>query len=80
MASPAEVRRLRARAAAQTRHHPDQPELAADDRRALKVARAEAFIRRLVDTAPPLTAGERARLAWLLASDGGGHVDQGGAR
>lgn len=77
MASPDEVRRLRARAAAQTRHH---PELAAEDRRALKVLRAERFIGRLLDTAPPLTAGERARLAGLLAGDGDSRVDQGGAR
>jgi hypothetical protein len=66
MASPAEVRRLRARAAAQTRHHPDQPELAADARRALKVVRAERFVRRLVDEPPALTAEERRRLAGLL--------------
>jgi hypothetical protein len=61
-----EGRRRRARAAALRRHHPDRPELAADDQRTLKAARAERYVRELVDTFPPLTAEQRGRLALLL--------------
>ena len=71
-----EGRRLRARAAAVTRHHPDQPELAADDRRALKADAAERYVRDLVATWPPLSDAQRGRLAALLAGsdpgEGGG--------
>jgi hypothetical protein len=67
-----EARRLRARAAAVTRHHPDQPELAADDRRKLKADAAERYVRDLVDTWPPLTDTQRGRLAALLAGAGDG--------
>ena len=35
--------------------------------REIKVAAAEDYIRRLVDSAPPLTESQRARLAALLA-------------
>jgi hypothetical protein len=66
----AEVRRRRARAAANRRHHPDQPELAADDQRTLKAARAEKYVRELVDTFPPLTTDQRDRLALLLQGGG----------
>jgi hypothetical protein len=70
----AEGRRLRARAAAATRHHRDQPERYADDRRQLKADAAERYVRELVDTWPPLTDAQRGRLAALLA---GGEVDDG---
>jgi hypothetical protein len=66
MSLTAEGRRRRARAAALRRHHPDRPELAADDQRTLKAARAERFVRELVDTFPPLTSEQRGRLALLL--------------
>jgi hypothetical protein len=58
-------RSARARVAAQRRHHPDDPEtdrLAAD----FKADRLAAYIQRLVDESPPLTADQRDRLALLL--------------
>ena len=70
-----EIRRLRARVAQAARYHPHQPELADDDRRALKAKVAEQYVRNLVDTWPPLTDAQKGRLATLLA-DGG--VDDGG--
>ena len=54
------------------RHHPDKPELIADARRALAVAKLEDYIRRTVDAAPPLTDDQRDRLASLLR--GGPHA------
>ena len=62
-----EIRRLRARVAQAARYHPDQPERADDDRRSLKAAVAEQYVRDLVDTFPPLTSEQRSRLAALLA-------------
>jgi hypothetical protein len=67
-----EQRRQRARLAAVTRHHPDQPELDADARRDLKAANAAHYVRDLVDTWPPLTAEQRGRLAALLTGAGDG--------
>lgn len=61
-----EGRRLRARAAAVTRHHPDQPELVAEERRQLKADAAARYVKDLVDTWPPLTDAQRGRLAALL--------------
>ena len=71
-----EIRRLRARVAQAARYHPHQPELADDDRRALKAAVAEQYVRDLVDTFPPLTPEQRGRLAALLADGerGDGHA------
>jgi hypothetical protein len=66
-----EGRRRRARAAALSRHHPDQPEIAAEDRRELKAAAMERHIKALVDTFPPLTAEQKSRLAVLLLTPGG---------
>jgi hypothetical protein len=66
-----EDRRKRARAAANTRHHPDRPELAEADRRKLKADAAERYIRALVDDFPSLTAEQRNRLALVLL---GGHA------
>ena len=54
----------RAKLAAKRRYHPEascDAELAA-----LRAARAEDYIKRLVETAPPLTADQRERLAVLL--------------
>ena len=70
MALDPEGRQRRARLAANTRHHPDRPELAAEDRRTLKADAAERYVRELVDTFPPLTAEQRARLASLLQVGG----------
>jgi hypothetical protein len=72
---PAEDAHLRARVANFRRHHPDRPELAADDQRQLKANKMERYIRQLVDDFPPLTQEQRARLATLLA--GGGDGDAG---
>lgn len=67
-----EGRRRRARAAALSRHHPDQPEVAAEDRRVLKAEAAERYVKALVDTFPPLTPEQKSRLAVLLLTPGGG--------
>ena len=57
----------RARVASLSRSRPhDDPDLL-DARRDLRAARLEDYIRRVVDTAPPLTGEQRARLAGLLA-------------
>lgn len=57
---------VRAAIANVQRHHgsddPRLPELRSE----LRAARAEDYIRRLVDDAPPLTADQRARLAVAL--------------
>jgi hypothetical protein len=65
-----EVRTRRARVGANRRHHPDRPELAADDQRTLKAVRAERYVRELVDGWPPLSSDQRNQLALLL--EGGG--------
>jgi hypothetical protein len=58
-----EQRRLRANLGAASRHRPE----AVDElRRDLKASRAEDYIRRLVESAPPLTPEQRDRLALLL--------------
>jgi hypothetical protein len=67
-----EQRRQRARVAAVTRHHPDQPELDADARRDLKAANAAQYVKDLVDGWPPLTPEQRGRLAALLTGAGDG--------
>lgn len=60
----------RGKLAAVTRHHgPDHPAVT-EARRDLRAARAEEYIRKLVDEAPPLTAEQRAALAALLAPAG----------
>jgi hypothetical protein len=64
-----EARHRRARLAANARHHPDKPELT-DERRYFKAAAAERYIKQLVDTFPPLTREQRARLATLLHQEG----------
>ncbi len=56
----------RARRAINTRHHgPDSPQ-AVEALRDLRAARAEDYIKSLVDAAPPLTDEQRDRLALLL--------------
>jgi hypothetical protein len=70
-----EIRRLRARVARTARYHPDQPELADDDRRDLKAAVAEQYVQELVDGWPPLTDAQRGRLAALLTGTSNGDGD-----
>jgi hypothetical protein len=65
-------RSRRARLAANTRHHPTQPDLTDDDRRYFKAAAAERYVKELVDGLPELTDAQRRRLAALLHPEGGG--------
>lgn len=67
-AREAEQRRLVAQIAAASRWGNEDP---ADARRDLAASRLEAYIRRVVDAAPPLTDDQRALLVALLA---GGRV------
>jgi hypothetical protein len=55
----------RNRVAILTRHHPDSDELV-EARRDLAAEKLEAYIRKLVDQAPPLTAEQQDRLTLLL--------------
>jgi hypothetical protein len=65
------VRQHVSRTALSTRYRgADAPETL-DARRDLAAARLEQFIRRTVDTAPPLTPEQRDRLALLLRSNAG---------
>ena len=60
-----EQNRERARIAAMRRYHPDSPEtdeLAAD----FKARRLEEHVQRVVDSAPPLSAEQRERIASVL--------------
>jgi hypothetical protein len=57
----------RARVASLSRsRNPDDPELIGA-RRDLRAARAEDYIKKLVDAAPPLTSEQKDRLALLLS-------------
>lgn len=69
------VATARARLAGLTKHRPDDATTLDTARRDLKAATAEQYIRRLVDTAPPLTSEQRTRLASLLVP---ADVDQAG--
>lgn len=60
----------RAVIAAKQRHHPDAD--LTEDRRALRAARAEDYIRKLVDEAPRLSDEQRSRLAVILRDSAGG--------
>ena len=62
----------RGRLNALQRYRPaDDPEVL-DAARDLRVARAEQYVRELVDAAPPLTDAQRDRLARILRGNGGG--------
>lgn len=65
----------RAETAALVRHHPDDPAIADEPRRRLKVAKARRLIRSLTSEAPTLTIEQRARLAAELLVPGGGEAD-----
>ncbi|MBQ0902676.1 hypothetical protein [Micromonospora sp. U21] len=63
-------RRKRSAIAHKRRYTPDDPDTIAAQRD-FRAERAEDYIRRLVDEAPPLTEEQRARLAALLTGGGG---------
>ena len=50
------------------------PISAADKRRDYAAAKLEDYIRRVVETAPPLTQDQRSRIAALLRSGGGSNA------
>ena len=58
--------RERAVVAATVRHRPNDHEALDEARRALRAARAEDYIKKLVSEAPPLSDAQRDRLALLL--------------
>ncbi len=62
------ARQIQGRYAAEIRHRPDQDHTALQQQ--LKEAQLAEYIKRTVDAAPPLTAGQRDRLALLLRSGG----------
>jgi hypothetical protein len=64
----ARTRELRSKVAGLSRR---QPERAAEARRELKHAKAEEYIKRLIEEAPPLTAAQRDHLARLLRTGNG---------
>ena len=61
----------RAKLAALSRHRSGDTEALNDARRDLRAARAEQYVRELVDAAPPLTDAQRNRLARILRGNGG---------
>lgn len=65
--SPDQAKR-RASIAARKRWNPDDPQLIKDQRE-LKALSLEDHIRRVLDSFPPLTSGQRTELARLLAGD-----------
>jgi hypothetical protein len=70
-AKTTERRRLSARVAITTRHHPDDPGLPAL-RAELAAARLEEFVRRELDSAPPLSRAQRDKIAALFSGAGHG--------
>jgi hypothetical protein len=65
----------RAQVAALVKHHPDDPSIADEGRRRLKVAKARRLIRSLTSESPVLTIEQRAGLAAELLAPGGGDAD-----
>jgi hypothetical protein len=66
-------RQQRAKLAALSRHRPNDPETAQASRD-FAAMRLEDYIRRVMDEAPPLTDGQRSRLAMQLLR-GAGDLD-----
>ncbi len=60
----------RARVASLSRSRTDDDPALIGARRDLKAARAEDYVRKLVESAPPLTEEQRSRLALLLRPGG----------
>ena len=76
MPESAQLARLRA-GIARAEHNSQltgDPAPALDARREYAAAKIEDYVRRTVDTAPPLTDEQRSRLAALLTSSGGERV------
>ncbi len=69
------VTKARSRVANTAKNHPTDVEAITEARRDLAVAKIEAYVKRVVDAAPPLTDEQRDRLALLLR----GPSDSGGA-
>lgn len=65
----------RAQVAALVKHHPDDPSIADEGRRRLKVAKARRLIRSLTSERPALTIEQRAGLAAQLLAPEGGDAD-----
>jgi hypothetical protein len=65
----------RAQVAALVKHHPDDPSIADEGRRRLKVAKAQRLIRSLTSESPVLTLKQRAGLAAQLLAPEGGDAD-----
>lgn len=61
------IRPLSGKANALKRYHPADAPVVIEAERELKAAKAEQYVRQLVDAAPRLTAEQRTRLAVLLA-------------
>ena len=64
--SPESRRRLKARAAALRKHHPDDPAAGAEEFRNLRADTLERHVREVVDTLPPLTPEQKSRISLLL--------------
>jgi hypothetical protein len=71
--------RERSRLALVHRHHPDDTDAIDAARRDLKAARAEDYVRHLVESAPPLSPEQRDRLAALLRPTSSQTSDTGNA-
>ena len=65
----------RAQVAALVKHHPDDPSVADEGRRRLKVAKARRLIRSLTSETPVLALEQRAGLAAQVLAPGGGDAN-----
>ncbi|MFD4551404.1 hypothetical protein [Streptomyces sp. NPDC058466] len=65
MPTSPEAKKIQSRIAINTRWHPDSPQII-EDQREYKALTLEDHIKRVVDSFPPLTEEQRARLAVLL--------------
>ena len=68
---PDQALSARGRLNAYKRYRPADDPVIIEARRDLKARRAEDYVRRLVDEAPPLTPSQRDKLAVLLRRSGG---------
>jgi hypothetical protein len=63
---PREARKVQGRIAAASRHHPDDTTAIANDKRQYRYLVLEDHVKRVVAQAPPLTPGQRDKIAALL--------------